>query len=655
MRSYYMLYLCILGCTLLSFSQEKFSFGEISANDLDFTSFIGDKNAHAVVLMEEGNYYFDLIKSRIQVVKEYHAKIKILDKEGFDKGTISIPYYRGSGNAESVENIRAITHNGTRKTSVLPGAIFDKSINERWSEKAFTFSDIREGSILEYTYKIFSPYIDGFNGWVFQSNIPKLYSEFNASVPGNYRYNRALIGSLSLDVNDAKLLRECFRVPGAIKAADCEVLKYVMTNIPAFKEEDFMLAPTNYRSQIEFELSEHYRLDGVTERYTKSWDDVDQQFKNDRDLGRQLTKKGFFEKNVPEDLLLEKDDLTRAKNIYNFVRDHYTWNGVKGIYTDVRVKEAFDNRKGNVGEINISLINLLNVAGIKTEIMLISTRDHGLPKKSHPVMSDFNYVIARSVINDTTYLLDASDKYIPFGMLPFRCLNYYGRVMDFKEGSSWLPIAINEENKYSVRAQITLDPELQKASGIWDELTTGYQAVDRRKTIHETKKEEYVSEIEGRLSGALKITNYERSEEHSAEKVVSERFHFEIDRIFKDDVVYLNPFLPKFFENNPFLAEDRHYPVDFGYERQYTYTVSIILPEGYEAANLPAGSEYKLPNNKGLLKFESSRSGNNIILYYNLSLNSSIYSAHEYQKLQTMFYKALDIQNNSLIIIKKQE
>lgn len=639
---------------MLSFSQEKFSFGDISANDLAVTSFAGDKNAHAVVLKEEGNYYFDLGTNRIVLVKEYHAKIKILDKEGFDKGTISIPYYRGTNGSESVENIRAITHNGDRKTSVLPGAIYDKGLNERWSEKTFTFSDIREGSILEYTYKIISPFISGFNGWVFQSDIPKLYSEFNARVPGNYRYNRALTGSLSLDVNDAKLLRECFRVPGAIQAADCEVLKYVMTNIPAFKEEDFMLAPTNYRSQIEFELSEHSRLDGVTERYTKSWDDVDDQFKNDRDLGRQLTKKGFFERNVPEGLLSGKDELTRAKNIYDFVRDYYTWNGVKGIYTDVRVNEAWENRKGNVGEINISLINLLNVAGIKTDLMLISTRDHGLPKKTHPVMSDFNYVIARAVINDTPYLLDATDKFIPFGMLPFRCLNYYGRVMDFKEGSSWRPIAVNEENKYSVRAQITLDPELQKASGIWDELTTGYEAVDRRKTIHESKEEDYLSAIESRLSGALRITDYELSEERSSEKIVSERLHFEIDQIFKDDAVYLNPFLPRFFNSNPFQAETRQFPVDFGYERQYTYTVSIILPEGYGATNLPTASEYKLPNSKGLLKFESSRSGNNISLYFNLTLNSSVYSVNDYLELQTLFYKALDIQNNSLIIIKKQ-
>jgi hypothetical protein len=127
-----------------------------------------------------------------------------------------------------------------------------------------------------------------------------------------------------------------------------------------------------------------------------------------------------------------------------------------------------------------------------------------------------------------------------------------------------------------------------------------------------------------------------------------------MDQVFQGDAVYINPFLPRFFDRNPFLAENRQYPVDFGYTRKYTYTVSIPLPDGYSAESLPAATACNLPNNKGVLKFEAARSGNNISIYYNLSLNSPIYSAGEYQKLQTMFYKAMEIQNNSLIIIKKQ-
>jgi len=199
-----------------------------------------------------------------------------------------------------------------------------------------------------------------------------------------------------------------------------------MKDIPAFKtDDDYMLAASNYISRIEFELSVYHRLDGTKDTYTKSWKDVDMEFKTDKDIGKQLSKKGFFEKNVPENLLSSGDQLTKAKNIYKFVQNHFTWNGQYSTYGKARVKDAFNSKKGNAWEINMSLINLLNAADIKTNLMLSSTRQNGLPKKMHPVISDFNYVIAKTEIDGKDYLLDATDKFTPFGTLPFNALNHY--------------------------------------------------------------------------------------------------------------------------------------------------------------------------------------------------------------------------------------
>src|SRR5690606_29986690 len=133
----------------------------------------------------------------------------------------------------------------------------------------FTFPDVREGSILEYSYEIQSPFFFNLTGWKFQEAIPKVYTEYNAKIPGNYKYNRALIGEIALDVNEATIKKSCFSIPRATESADCEVLKYVMKDVPAFKEgEEYMLSPSNYRSSLEFELSELLRFDGTKERYT---------------------------------------------------------------------------------------------------------------------------------------------------------------------------------------------------------------------------------------------------------------------------------------------------------------------------------------------------------------------------------------------------
>ncbi|NAS11060.1 DUF3857 domain-containing protein [Poritiphilus flavus] len=654
MKILYFPLLCLFLCAQSAIGQKKKdNFGTLNIEERNFTSYEKDPSASAVVLYEKGDNYFEVIDRWVRVVKDYHVKIKILDEKGFDEGTVSIWLRKGENSKEKLKNLRAVTHNGTVKTSVMQNQVFHKDVNQYWMEKTFSFPNIKKGSVLEYQYKIISPFIYHFNGWDFQSHIPKLYSEFNARIPGNYIYNRTLVGTLKLSKDDASLKKDCFQVEGYPNAADCEVLQYAMEDIPAFKEEEFMLAASNYKSRLDFELSVHHRFDGVTDRYTKSWKDVDKEFRLDKNIGRQLTKKGFFEKQVPESLLTEGDELSRAQNIYKFVRDHYTWNGKYGIYRDIRVKEAFEDRKGNVGEINITLINLLNSAGIPTNLMLTSTRKHGMPKKIHPVMSDFNYVLAKTVIDGKDYFLDATDKFNPFGMLPYRCLNYYGRVMDFKNDSYWADIPVAEKSRYIVRAQVKLDPADDKVSGIFDVVTFGYDAINRRKNISEQDEDAFLGEMEDEVGNGFEITSYKLIPERTDEKMVSERFEYEITGLAGEEKIYLDPFLIKFFDSDPFITEERHFPIDFGYARNYNYSLNIILPDGYEAAELPEPKVVKLPNNLGLLKFDTGVKGNNLNIYYNLVIKSPHFTSDYYQALKEIFSYALDIQNNSLIVLKK--
>ncbi len=635
-------------------AQMKDAFGELTQFERQFTSYEKDQAASAIVLYEKADNYFEVIHQRIWLIKEYHGKIKILTDQGYGEGTISIPIYKGENSSEKVEGVRAITHNGTLKTSLSPNGLYTKQISERFSELTFTFPNIKVGSILEYRYKLISPFIYNLSGWTFQSGIPKIYSEYNASIPANYRYNRNLSGYLKLAINESTVKKGCFVVEGFNEAADCEVLKYAMKDIPAFRDEEFMLAASNYNSRIDFELSEYHRLDGTTDKYTKSWEDVDREFRGDQNIGRQLTKKGYFEKNVPESLLMEGDALTRAKNIYEFVRKHYTWNGNYGIYRDIRVKEAFDEKIGNVGEINIALINLLNAAAIPTQLMLTSTRGNGLPKKSHPVMTDFNYIIARANIDGKVYWLDATDKHTPFGLLPYRSLNYYGRVMDFKNESFWEDLLIEDKNKYVVRAKITFDPEQQTAQVTFDEINIGYDAVARRQSFDEQPREQYLENVEGRISG-VEIETYELLEERNSDRMVSERFGVTLENRYSDELIYFDPFIVRFFDNNPLESADRKVPVDFGYTRNFQYTAQIVVPDGFEPDQMPESREIILPENRGMLKFTSAISGNNLHINYNLILNRTHFTPDQYPELRDLFKKAVETENTTVLVFRKKQ
>lgn len=289
--------LLLLFSILSLFAQQPDTFGNITNAEKNLTIYEKDTDASALVLYERGDNYFKVFANRILLVKEYHTKIKILNEKGFDEGTISIPLYHSGTSTEKLTKIKAVTHNGDTQFNVLPSEIYTSDVSEKWKEKTFTFPKLQKGSILEYSYTLTSPYIYNFSSWEFQSHIPKLYSEFNAKIPGNYVYNREMVGRLKLDINDAKIEKECFHIQGYAKAADCEVLKYAIKDIPAFKEEtDFMLSSKNYISRLDFELSQYNRFDGTTDKYTKSWGDVDREFRSDKNIGRQLTKKSFLKR-----------------------------------------------------------------------------------------------------------------------------------------------------------------------------------------------------------------------------------------------------------------------------------------------------------------------------------------------------------------------
>ncbi|MEC7772538.1 MAG: DUF3857 domain-containing protein [Bacteroidota bacterium] len=631
-------------------------FGELSIFELELESYEKDTTAHAVYLYEKGENYFEVRNGYVMLITKYYAKKKIFNKKGFSEAEIKIPYYHSENTTEKVSNIKAITHNGKVKFSLVQNNIYDVDINERWSEKRFTFPNVQEGSVLEYTYEIQSPFLYNLSGWNFQDGIPKVHSEYNAKIPGNYIYNRTLIGELKLDVNEATLTKRCFYLPHRRdRPADCEVLKYVMQDVPAFKEnEEYMLGASNYKSKLEFELSEELGFDGIDTKYTKSWRDVDRKLRGDTDVGGQLRKKNYFERNIPLDILAGSEDkLTKAKNIYKFVQSYYTWNDEFGVLWDNRVKQAFDEKSGNVAEINITLINLLNAADIETDAMLLSTRAHGLPKRSHPVMTDFNYLVAKVDIDGTTYLLDATEKNLAFGMLPYRCLNYYGRVMDMDEGSYWLDIEPEKLNIRSIRLQVDLDFESGTNTGVFDEISRGYEAYFKRRNLSSMTEVEYLDQIEKSGAGDFRIDNYQIDQDKSNEKQLVEHYEFTVESVNNGETILVNPFTVQYFKKNPFESETRHYPVDFGYLRTYRYYANFTVPKGYRVKELPSSINVGLPGNSGTLHFNCMESKGQIMVQFALQLKYTQYASEGYAYVKKLFENAVNVQNNSYLVFEK--
>ncbi|MEO6148525.1 MAG: DUF3857 domain-containing protein [Mucilaginibacter sp.] len=241
-------------CTCTVFAQD-FSFGAFKLEDMDLKSYKNDTSAHAVVLNEFGNAFVST-QDGLPIVFEYHVKIKIFDAKGFKQGNIEIPLRSADDSFEKIDDISGVTfykddQGNIQKTALDEKNIFTTKDHKYKSTVKFAMPNLRDGCIIEYKYRISSPFRQEFRTWMFQSDIPKVFSYYQAQIPGIYTYNIVLRGALKLlESKEYKptLERECFSYYGT--KSDCSALKFAMKDIPAFVEEDHMTSPRNFMSGI---------------------------------------------------------------------------------------------------------------------------------------------------------------------------------------------------------------------------------------------------------------------------------------------------------------------------------------------------------------------------------------------------------------------
>lgn len=647
--------LCILASA--AFAQDHgFPYGQISVEQLAATGYARDSSASAVVLREFGEAYISSSEDR-GLIFENHYLIKILKTEGLNQANISIPLRKSDTRQQQLLSIKASAYNiqngKVEETPVNSKNIFTEKSNKYWDEKKITIPNVRVGSIIEVQYSIDDPFFFyNFHTWEFQSDIPKVYSEYWATIPGNYIYNITWRGFQKFSKNESELIKECFS-PGAYKA-DCGRYKMAMENIPAFKKEGFMTAKSNFISAVYFELSEVRYFDGRVDKITKEWKDADSEIRTDPKIGMQLKKgKDILEKIEPE-LKGITDPLEKAKRIHSFINDWFRWNEYFGYWSDDGIKKAFDKKTGSVGDINLALIAAMRAAGLDVELALISTRENGVPTELHPVITDFNFVAAKVNLGDKSYLVDATVNYLPFGMLPFHCLNGKARVFPEKGPSYWYDIVPAEKFKEVAIMNLTLQPE-GTIKGDLEYAYYGYDAYDKRTDLASfNSKEDYLADLKKKMK-LVTINSFELTGEDIYDPKVVHKFDVEIEALNQlGDGFTLNPFFLDKMESNPFKLTERLYPVNFGTTHEYTIILNLTYPENFMIVEKPERNTLSIPGGGGKFLFEVTDNGTKATMTYSLVLSKPVYTSVEYKYLKELFNRALQVQNYDWLFKKKQ-
>jgi hypothetical protein len=348
--------------------EPKVKFGDISPEEFtkDYSSL--DSAAEAVYLYESGYVKHEgNNQGWFSVVYKVHRRILLTSKNSFDDlSTVKINLYESGTAKEKIENLQAATYNLENgkvvQSKVDKNSIF-KDKDGDYEVVKFTFPNIKEGSIIEYTYTTNSPFYRYVPSWTFQGGYPELWSEFTIEQPQFFEFVVLNQGYLMPVIDTTSITKDNFNVlipnsTGASRTVNFSsgviTHTWAFKDIPALKEESFVTTLDNHVERIEFQFSAERFPEQQPKTYLHNWYETVDQLMKDEDFGAGLSKEnGWLKDDVKTAVNGEPDPVNKAKKIYEYVRDNYTCTDNSARYLSQPPRKTVQTKKVNVVDINM--------------------------------------------------------------------------------------------------------------------------------------------------------------------------------------------------------------------------------------------------------------------------------------------------------------
>lgn len=652
-------FLISFACTVLSFGQDSpIKFGKIDLAELQMKSYDKDTSAEAVILCDYGTHNYEYHSSQgYKAVFFRHIRIKIFQKPGYNWATFSIPTFTSSDqdSKEYVMGLKGATYNLVDGKVVITKlekeSIFDEKVSKTLTIKKGTLPNVKEGSIIEYTYRIESDFTSEIRPWEFQKSIPTVWSEYQVRVPEYYKFQLIKQGYEPFFVSS--ISKEPLNLGPRFKNIRATYYRFVQKDVSALKVEPFISTIEDYRSQVEFEIAAYAPEGGMTEYFSLSWNDFSRSLTSYENFGGQLSKTGFLKETIKEIKSAKLDTLSKIYVAYNFVANNMTWNGQTSFLASSNLKKSFESRTGNVADINLMLVALLRELGLDADPVVLSTRDNGHILDYYVLERKFNYVIAAVNVGNNVLLLDATEPLMPLGQLPMRCLNGQGRLIHENTGY-WVDLTSKSREVMTTIASFEI-LEDGKLKGRMSLNYTGYTGHLHRLQLKKDKNEKYIENLK-KSHPNWEITSVKFEEVDSLYKPLQVHLVLNINEEvgMAGDRIYLNSMMGEGEEKNPFIAAERKYPVDFGTLIEDSFIATFQIPKGYVVEELPKSIRVNLPENGGKFTFMVGTTEDAITISSKVTFQKTMYFAEEYSLLKS-FYNQIVQKHAEKIVLKKAQ
>ncbi len=625
----------------LNLTAQKISdFGDVPREDLAMTEFPEDPEADVVYLFDSGDLNLRKGNSKFFVTVERHVRIKILSEAGKAYANVRIPYWH----EDKLDGIRAQTILPSGEKLKLKKTDIYKQQIKNTAYKTFTFPGVEVGAVIEYKYKLETAYIRYLEPWYFHNSAYTRVSRYSVTVIPYFQYSAFML-------NDHRNQPEKQEVRDPYTKENLTRFTWTLNHLPPIRKEPYMRSLNDYRAALHFQIKQYSSLSQHLD-FIKDWPTLAKEAreKYNHRMSRNKKLKTVIDRVIADSM----DNEMKIRRIYEFVRDSIqTEKTYLRSYVETHTHEVLKASKGRASEKNLLLVNLLNLAGIESHPLLISTRKNGRLIELHPRLNQFNLVLAYVKDAEKVYVLDTRNPFCHFNLLPVEDIVEKGLVVDKGDGEF---IDIPAPGQVNM-AYCKMTAELDTFGRLKAEIMIRYEdyrAMNAREDIGKASEKEFVETLLFERYGGAKIDTFSIEGISTVGKPLIVRATFMVEDFAQvaGDLIYLsNPAMNRMKEN-VFKPAKRYYPVEYGFRLATRNDVTLKLPEGFLVEEIPASGGMNLkPEKLVFLKFWE-HTANTIKVQRQMMIRKQEYSVEEYQVLRE-FYDYMVQADQGQIVLKK--
>ncbi|MFT7352991.1 MAG: transglutaminase-like putative cysteine protease, partial [Flavobacterium sp.] len=290
----------------------------------------------------------------------------------------------------------------------------------------------------------------------------------------------------------------------------------------------------------------------------------------------------------------KKTELEKVKAIYYWAQKNIKYIAFEyalGGFIPRESNEVFRKKYGDCKDNSSILYRMLEIAGVKGNLTWIGTRSIPYTYEEVPTPVVDNHMILSYEYDERTYYLDATGRYIKFGIPTSfiqgkEALVSYGKEFKIKK----VPVIDAKQNAYIDSTTITIENGSVIGSG--KTIISGYPKIDVFNALEnentQTKLKQFYNSTFEKGNNKFLVSRFKETNKYHYDNDFIVDYNFEIKDYAKNlgDEIYINLNLNKdlsYYKTD----KKRKNAIEFDYKRYFRYTTELEIPAGYRIDFVP--------------------------------------------------------------------